>query len=241
MMKKNKILSYSAIKSFFCILNRYDDKTKMSKKQMLKYIATFFVFTVLLSVFLQIVCMSIYDLVGLNPTQMTTFGGSYENLNGVSTSSKILLLISAPLIEELIFRLFLSFKREAVALWLGILPSLILLYFFRKQTEAIALLIPGTITYLILRKYSSQNFWNKFKLKYIKLTICFSAIAFGLVHLMAFSHLTFELIPYAICICMTPFMGGCMFSYLRINMGFNYGLVAHYIFNIPAIMSSLLI
>ena len=240
-MKKNNILTYSAMKSFVCILSRYDDKTKMSQKRMFKYIATFFVFTVLLSVFLQIVCMSIYDLAGLNPTQMTTFGGSYENFNGVSTSSKILLLISAPLIEELIFRLFLSFKKEAVALWLGILPSLIILYFFRKQTEALVLLIPGAITYLILLKYSSQNFWDKFKTKYIKSTICFSAIAFGLVHLTAFSHLTLELIPYAICICFSPFMGGCIFSYLRVNMGFNYGLAAHYIFNIPAIISSLFI
>ena len=240
-MKKNKILTYSAMKSFVCILDRYDDKTKMSQKRMFKYIATFFVFTVLLSVFLQIVCMSIYDLAGLNPSKMTTFGGSYENLNEVGTFYKILLLISAPFIEELIFRLFLSFKKEAIALWLGILPSLIILYFFRKQIEAVVLLIPGAITYLILLKYSSQNFWDKFKTKYIKSTIYFSAIAFGLVHMMAFSHLTLELIPYAICICFSPFMGGCMFTYLRINIGFNYGLAAHYIFNIPPIMNSFFI
>lgn len=68
-----------------------------------------------------------------------------------------------------------------------------------------------------------------------------SALAFGLLHLNAFADMSWVILPYALCICVWPFLGGCAITYLRMNMGFFAGLIMHIVVNLPGVIGSLFI
>ena len=69
---------------------------------------------------------------GVNPMDLTKFGGDPTNYVGHATWKALLkLMVIAPLAEEIMFRLGLSFKRRTVALWLGLLP-IVCAYYMHK-------------------------------------------------------------------------------------------------------------
>lgn len=84
--------------------------------------------------------------------------------------------------------------------------------------------------------FTTDSFWNSQKKKYYKSSIYVTAIAFGLLHLIAFSNYDYTLIPYMLCIISVPFFGGCAITYYRVNLGFWWGVGLHIFNNIPAII-----
>lgn len=84
--------------------------------------------------------------------------------------------------------------------------------------------------------FTTDSFWNSQKKKYYKSLIYVTAIAFGLLHLIAFSNYDFTLIPYMLCVVSVPFFAGCAITYYRVNLGFWWGVGLHVFNNVPAIV-----
>ncbi len=99
------------------ILNRSDDYLSLSKKSIIGTTLKCFVILMAGAILLRIVCVAVYMSMGVNPMELTKFGGDPTNYVGHATWKTLLkLMVVAPLAEEIMFRLGLSFKRQTVAL-----------------------------------------------------------------------------------------------------------------------------
>ena len=65
---------------------------------------------------------------GVAPDQLTKFGGYFTNHMEKPLCYISMALLVAPVVEEIIFRLELSFKRQTVAMWEGQPPVSIVGY-----------------------------------------------------------------------------------------------------------------
>lgn len=224
------------------ILDRTDDYLHHSKLWIIGYAVLFYLCSALFFSLLQMACMSIYDSVGINPETMTSFGGDPTHLKQYSSNLYFLLstLVIAPLCEELIFRLGLSSKRKTIALWIGILPVVLVWYFISKCPLINILLLEfGALAAMSLYFFTDDDMLQNINQKHFKLYVWTSALLFGFLHLTAFSELSFKILPFALCISVWPFLGGCVITYIRVNIGFIAGVVTHIMVNLPAVIATM--
>lgn len=184
-------------------------------------------------------CVMIYNFYGINPESLTKFAGNPETAKGFGSTTHILLTayIVAPLLEECIFRLGLSFKRWQIALAAASIPAYILWQHFNSLTIVSTSIYVVTITaiYLLVYCLTSDIYFEKLKKSFYIPLIWLSAIAFGLLHLIAFTNHSLLLLPYMLCVILVPFFAGCAITYYRINLGFWWGVGLHIFNNIPAL------
>ena len=221
------------------ILNSPDDYLSLPKKKIIGKALIWLAILIVCAVLLKIACVAIYMYTGINPTELTKFGGDPTNYLG-DGSWKVLLkfMIIAPLAEEIMFRLGLSFKRQTVALWLGLLP-VVCAYFLHKCHVwyiLLGLVVLGALIYWLICRFTTDEQWKKWRRKYIIPAMWISAIGFGLLHFRAFTVLNWQVFPYALATIMTPMAGGCAITYARVNLGFWWGVLLHCIINIPSIL-----
>ena len=222
------------------ILNRPDDFETLSRGRIIGTTLKWFILLTVAAIVLRVVCVVIYTTQGVNPTELTKFGGDPTTFMGKATWKTIaLLLIMAPVLEEVIFRLGLSFKRATVALWLGLLPVVHVFYMHHCRVWYIllALVFVGALLYWLVYHYTTDEQWKAWREKYIVPAMWVSAIGFGLIHLMAFTTLNWQVFPFALTTILVPMAGGCAFTYARVNLGFWWGVLFHSLFNVPAILT----
>lgn len=96
------------------ILNRTEDYLYHSKLWIIGYASLFYLCSIIIFSMLLTFCGFIYNCIGLDPETMTNFGGDPTYLKKSNDNLHFLLsvLVTAPLCEELIFRLGLSSKRK---------------------------------------------------------------------------------------------------------------------------------
>lgn len=222
------------------ILSRTDDYRIHSKKWIVGYGMLFWLISRIIAMLLVIGCVAVYNTFGMNPETHTSFAGNPETTRKLGSITYVLLTTSivAPVLEECIFRLGLSFKRWQVALAVASIPTYILWQHLSSLTIVSALLYIASIIAVFSLVYglTSDSLWDELKKTYYNLTIWFSAIAFGLIHLIAFSSYSLSLLPYMLCVVSVPFFGGCAITYYRINLGFWWGVGMHIFNNLPAIV-----
>ena len=220
------------------ILSRTNDFENHSKKWIVGYGLLFWLVSRLVAFGLVMGCVAIYNAYGLNPEEMTKFSGDPETAKSLGTPIYVFITacLIAPLLEECIFRLGLSFKRWQVALAVAAIPAYIL------WQQSATLPVSSTLNYslAILGAFSvvyfltSDSIWQKLKSMYYKPIIWVSTIAFGLIHLIAFSNYSITLLPYMLCLVSVPFFAGCAITYYRVNLGFWWGVGLHIFNNLPA-------
>lgn len=212
------------------ILSRTEDYLIHSKKWIVGYGLLFWLISRIIAMLLVIGCVAIYNTLGMNP----------ETARSLGTMTYVLLTASivAPVLEECVFRLGLSFKRRQVAIAVASIPAYILWQHISSLTIVSALLYIASIitAFSLVYGLTSDSHWDELKKTYYKSTIWFSAIAFGLIHLIAFSNYSLSLVPYMLCVVSVPFFGGCAITYYRINLGFWWGVGMHIFNNLPAII-----
>ena len=222
------------------ILNRPDDSLSLSKR---KVIGTTFLWLVILmgsAILLKIACTAIYMSMGLNPMEMTKFGGDPTNYMGHATWKTFLkLMIIAPLAEEVMFRLGLSFKRTTVALWIGLLPVICAYYLHHCKVWYIllGLVVIGGILFWLIYHFTTDEQWKEWRKKFIISAMWISAVGFGLLHFKAFSVLNWQVFSFALVTILVPMAGGCAITYARVNLNFWWGVLLHCLINIPAVLA----
>ena len=217
------------------ILSRTDDIRFHSKKWVVGYGLLFWLISRIVAMLLIIVCVAIYKTCGIDPESQTSFIGNPETAKKIGSSIYVLITVSlaAPLLEECIFRLGLSFRRWQVALGASSMPAYILWQHLYSISMAYVSICIFAIIVLFSAIYSftTDSFWNSQMKKYYKPSIYVTAI-----HLIAFSNYNNTLIPYMLCITSVPFFAGCAITYYRVNLGFWWGVGLHVFNNIPAII-----
>lgn len=222
------------------ILSRTDDFRIHPKKWVVGYGLLFWLISRIVAMLLIIACVAIYKTWGIDPESQTSFIGNPETAKKIGSSIYVLMTVSiaAPLLEECIFRLGLSFKRSQVALAASSIPAYILWQHLYSHSIAIVSICVFAIVALFSSIYffTTDSFWNSQKKKYYKSSIYVTAIAFGLLHIIAFSNYDYALIPYMLCVISVPFFAGCAITYYRVNLGFWWGVGLHIFNNVPAIV-----
>lgn len=212
----------------------------MSERRILGHAALWFVAMIMLSTAIIVGVGIVYKMMGLDPEQMTQFGGSVgAHKDKPLVRTLLLLLVIAPVVEEIIFRLGLSFKRQTVALWVGLLPVAVAAYIFKCYYNwplLAGLVALGGLLYWLVMRYTTDEQWAGLRSRYLRLAMWISAIAFGLIHLKAFTVLTWALLPYCIATCLRPGLVGCVITYVRVNLGFWWGVLFHIANNLPAVL-----
>lgn len=221
------------------ILNRPDDYLSLSKKKIIGTTLKWFVILMAGAILLRIACVAIYMSMGVNPMELTKFGGDPTNyMQNASWKLLLHIMIIAPLAEEIMFRLGLSFKRQTVALWVGILPIVCAYYLYKCKVWYILLstVAVGALIYWLICRFTTDKQWKEWRKKYIIPAMWISAIGFGLLHFRAFSVLNWQVFPFALTTIMIPMAGGCAITYARVNLGFWWGVLLHCMINIPSVI-----
>lgn len=108
------------------LLNRPDDRDTQSKGRIIVNMLIWLVILYAGCQVLYVICMLIYGANGVIPTKLTEYRADPSTWTGRPLKQTILwVLVVAPLVEESMLRLGLSFKRLAVGLWAGLLPVVV--------------------------------------------------------------------------------------------------------------------
>ena len=222
------------------ILSRTNDYEVHSKKWIVGYGLLFWLITRLIAMLLIIGCVAVYESFGINPESLTKFAGNPEtakNIFGSVSYTLLTIALVAPLLEECIFRLGLSFKKWQVALAVASIPAYLLWQHMNRLTilSTLIFLVAIVGSFILIYYLTTDSFWSSQKRNHYKFYIWITAIAFGLIHLIAFSSHSITLLPYMLCVISVPFFAGCAITYYRINLGFWWGVGLHIFNNLPAI------
>lgn len=221
------------------ILNRSDDCDTLSKGRIIANIPIWLVILYAGYLVLYVICMLIYGANGVIPTKLTDYYADPFFWKEKPFWQTILwFLIVAPLCEESIFRLGLSFKRLTVGLWAGLLPVIVAWYVFYCRVWYILLLfaIAGGLIFWLICRYTTDELWKKWRKKCIIPAMWVTAIGFGLFHLNAFSVLNWLVLPYALVTILQPMADGCVFTYARVNLGFWWSVLLHFTKNLLVVL-----
>ena len=179
----------------------------------------------------------IFLLAGMTACLLSAYVSTYltgvTGIDSTAASHEI-----SPVVEEVMFRLGLSFKRQTVALWAGLLPLVSAYYLCRCRAWYILLGIAavGAVLYWLICRFTSDEQWKSWRTKYIIPAMWISAIGFGLMHLRAFSVLNGQVFPFALTTILIPMAGGCAITYARVNLGFWWGVLLHCLINLPGVI-----
>lgn len=227
------------------ILSRTNDYELHSKKWIVGHGLLFWLITRVAAMLLIMGCVAIYNIYGIDPETLTRFAGDPGTAKNLGSTTYILLTICivAPLLEECIFRLGLSFKRWQIAIAATSIPAYILWQHLNSLTIISSSIYVASIivVFILVYRLSSDSHLEKLKKTCYVSIIWVSAITFGLLHLIAFSNYSLLLLPYMLCIISVPFFAGCAMTYYRINLGFWWGVALHIFNNLPAIVALILL
>lgn len=221
------------------IFSRLNDSETRSRKQILLFALLFFVATRILTTIAIGFTGRLYkQALGIDALATLRFRGSiegiaYEAMEKGLWPTLLTVMIGAPLLEELAFRLGLSFRKRDVAIGLGVMT---LFLGSRAIGSWLWPAIPAAAVAAAVWFATKEEFWSRLRPKCLKPAAVLSAVLFGLAHLFAMHGLTLELLPYALLMCLMLFFAGATFVYLRVNLGFGWALGAHMLNNLPAMV-----
>lgn len=222
------------------ILNRTNDWAMLPKKKIFLKAVIWSILLTAVSIVALLICQTAYMTQGIDPSQLTKFGGDVSTrMDKPLRQTILLLMIIAPIAEEIIFRLGMSLKRQAVALWAGLLPVTIAAYFYDAYDNWMvmaATVITGAILYLLVMRFTTDEQWDRWRARYLRPVMWLSAISFGLIHLRAFSVITWMLLPYCLTICLRLALVAATITYARVNLGFWWGVLLHIANNVPGVL-----
>lgn len=166
------------------ILSRVNDRTTHTKKWIVGYALIFWLITRILAAGLVIACTAIYAKHGITESMLPSFGGTPKAAATLNQFIKSLAMVTmiAPVFEEIVFRLGLSFKKWQVALNLASIP-LLGIYVNLWNVSLLSIVIWMTcaaVVFLAVRHFTSQEYWDTVKSKRLVTTVWLSSIAFGL-------------------------------------------------------------
>lgn len=205
--------------------------------RILLYALAFFLVTRFATGMLSGIALAIYKLGwGMDAMAGLQFLGTPDQMGGYGWWALPQLLLVAPLFEECAFRLGLSFRRSHVAVGLRALTAFFAVQLLRLAGAEQSMwwgVLPGVVAGIALWCLTTDNIWMARRERWLRPMMWVSAILFGVVHLFAMPGLTWVLLPMALIMVLMLALSGYVLVYLRVNLGFWWGVGAHALINLP--------
>jgi hypothetical protein len=222
------------------IENHLDDDDKLNVIRFLKLLLIFYGLIILGSIPSTIISESVNNIFAIDLVKIRN-----DNFNSLASGFKlfIMMVLLAPLLEEVMFRLWLSFKKVHVIISLTTIFFILIKQFdsrlgnnFKIDTQFLiiigsAILLGSLIGYIIFLYPIKKLVSNNFKYFY-----WFSCIGFGLVHITNFSPLYISIFWAYPFLVIPQLIMGFGFGYFRMKRGFFVALLFHCLINLPAAM-----
>jgi hypothetical protein len=152
-------------------------------------------------------------------------------------------IVYAPLFEELVFRLPLSFRKKDLFIACFVLSGMLTIKLGKRMdSEAektlvcFGILFLTTIFCLILDRLKNLPV-DKLKDKYGKYIVLADMIIFACIHITNVSNFEAHLLPVYIIRVFPQFCFAVSVSYCRIYLGFRYGVLLHMAWNVLPVLS----
>jgi membrane protease YdiL (CAAX protease family) len=149
----------------------------------------------------------------------------------------VFLVVGAPIIEETIFRGVLHYNRWSIALCVSFLLAVVIKYtglneliYLKMGFVYLITIVLFPVIYIVTKRFDGvfEVFWTK-NFKYI---FHFVAISFGLIHLSNYTGITNYL--FALPLVTSQFISGYILGFVRMKLGFGYGVALHSAWNFVA-------
>ena len=151
-----------------------------------------------------------------------------------------LVVILAPLVEELIFRLILVPKRRNIAIFTFVFSFLILnkTYYVNKidWLLLVSLVVSGLLSFLVFKLLKRNSKIETAIGKRQKIITMVSVVLFGLLHIANIENLHWELALLYPVYALPQMILGYVSSVQRLKLGFVWGLLFHSMINLMAFL-----
>lgn len=143
-----------------------------------------------------------------------------------------LVVFFGPLIEELSFRLGLSFQRRHVAISAAAMAYMLSSvlsgsgYFQDIPYKLVLSIVVGLLLYGI-----GQKTFDNIQQKHAKTILWIMILSFGFIHVLNYEIELLALLPMYFVMCLPQVLMGIIFTYFRLNLGFIYSLGFHCLLN----------
>jgi uncharacterized protein len=198
-------------------------------------------------------------IIALGVVSLAIKAGTGFNLFALFTEGKthaddfrreyFLVLIYAPVVEELLFRSVLGLTRLGFWLSVSFLSMLVfpVLLRFVPDDPAFYLLFPYLLCYALLALVLSKilgrqtdTLIEKYLRPNFKWLVYASIVGFGLMHISNFQQLTAWHIVLAPILTFPQLIGGVLMSFVRVNYGLGYAMALHALGNAYPILLGLM-
>jgi uncharacterized protein len=147
--------------------------------------------------------------------------------------------ITAPVLEELGFRLSLVFKPAYLSLSvLALSPFVLRNITVPDNMPYLKILIASFLSLLVLFLFKvpslnrlAERFWDR----HLRWIVYGFVVFFGLLHISNFGNLSLKILLYSPLITLPQLLSGFVLSYLRLRFGFQWSLLYHFLWNGSAI------
>jgi len=184
-------------------------------------------FGIILGVVFSLTAISVGEALGYDANENNLLSDFIQN-NSFLT---VLLLssVTAPITEEVSFRLFLDRNRYVFAIGLLLLNVFVLSVIGLSLIliPLVVLTIPFALSALLLSK---DSFLTSIYERLFPLWVWGSTILFSLMHLANYTNLE-QIGPLALLFVITQLISGSLYVFLRIRFGFWYCFASHALFN----------
>ncbi|MGR4838369.1 MULTISPECIES: hypothetical protein [unclassified Bacteroides] len=131
-----------------------------------------------------------------------------------------------PVIEEIAFRLGISFDKKDLAVSLPVLCFILLSAAWGGYSSRIAIKCMIGVCVFVFLIALPRDFSGRYASKFGKQTVVGLVFLFGYLHLINFD-ISVRYLPVYVFLCSPQIIMGMTFSYLRLNAGFMYAVAAH--------------
>ena len=186
----------------------------------------------------------------------SALGIEIQNVNSLKGSkpdsvlySVVMMSIIGPLMEESIFRLWNSFRREHMMISLFVITYVLLTKciphghhvaigavqsdYFEFPILKAALSLAAASSMLLIKETRLRNFASE----HGRVIILVSIIVFALLHLTN-ARCEWYVYPFLVCMCLPQFILGVSVTNLRLNIGFWAGYAFHCVINLITVLLS---
>jgi len=153
-----------------------------------------------------------------------------HKISFLTFEEKILyVLLLAPIIEEVFFRLIYIFTRRNLIILIVTTLGLLMFYIIKKNLISIILFSSLTLIYLIGFFYFQK--YKDFFICHFKFWFYFIAVIFAILHIFNFFGITISNIIFAPLFVIPQLILGIILGYIRVTYGFIYTVFFHMVIN----------
>jgi hypothetical protein len=164
-------------------------------------------------------------------------GITQKSVNLDFAQKLVVIVLMAPVYEEIFFRLLLKVKKINAVIFIFVISGLILYASSKSKTDYVVVFSIVLAMFLCVLFFLKKDRIRKFVEKHFAYIFYASALLFGLLHATNFSGDPWKLIAFSFILGGPQIVLGIILGYIRMNYGLFYSMLFHTIVNSMALLS----